>query len=51
MRVYGQLGDAPNARRWSAKALELDPLMRLDRTARGLTDAERSEVEAAARTP
>jgi hypothetical protein len=55
MRVYGQLGDAPGASAqaaaWAGKVLELDPLMRLDRTARGLTESEREEAERTARSP
>lgn len=51
MRVYTQIGDPANAARWAHKVLELDPLMRLDKAARGLTDSERTEAEQAARSP
>ncbi len=51
MRVYTQLGDAAAAAKWANKVLELDPLMRLDQAARGLTDSERTEAEHTARSP
>jgi tetratricopeptide (TPR) repeat protein len=51
MRVYTQIGDPANAARWAHKVLELDPLMRLDQAARGLTDSERAEAERTARSP
>lgn len=51
MRVYTQIGDPANAARWAHKVLELDPLMRLDQAARGLTDSERAEAQRTARSP
>ena len=55
MRVYTQLGDAPGASAaaaaWAGKVLELDPLMRLDKVARGLTDTERAEAHRTLQRP
>lgn len=44
MRLHARSGNPAAAAEWAGKVLELDPLMRLDRQARGLTESERIEA-------
>ena len=48
MQVSRDSGDAAGARKWGARALELDGQARLDKETHGLSKSDRAEVEAEA---
>lgn len=51
MRAAMRANDAPSARKWAGKVLELAPLMRLDPAARGLLPADGAEAERLLQSP